>query len=231
MAVQSAGDAKAANIAKMGKDLGEIYSALWQEVAVLHVDWHEYVELFGTKAARIELMNGTAPHFFRLVQDRLWETTLLHLARLTDPPVSPGKGQRTNLSIKSLPTLIDDKELKEKLTKLVEDADKLTEFSRDWRNRLFGHRDLKLALQQPTDPLAVASREDVKKALGAIDAVLNAVSAHYLDSQTAFDFGGPIGGAVSLLYVLGMGSRARDERGKRFFTGKQTPEDLVIHDV
>ena len=230
MADQSSDEAKKANVAKMGEALGEIYSALWQEVAVLHFDWHEYNELFGAKPERIARMNEVAPHFFRLIQDRLWETTLLHLARLTDPAKSPGS-DKTNLSIKGLADLITDAKLKEQVSKLVDEAVKSTEFARDWRNRLIGHRDLKLALQQPTTPLADASREDVKKALMAIAAVLNALAAHYLDSYTAFDFGGPLGGAISLLYVLGIGSRERAARGERLAAGKPTAEDLVVHDV
>jgi hypothetical protein len=107
---------------------------------------------------------------------------------------------------------IDDAGLKGRPATLIDDAAILTEFARDWRNRHIAHRDLKLALEQASAPLADASREDVKKALSATAAVLNEVAAHYTDSQTAFDFGGPLGGSVSLLYVLGIGSRAREER-------------------
>jgi hypothetical protein len=231
MIEQTAEEAKKANIAKMGEALGDIYSALWQECALLHFDWLEYNELFGTKPERIVLMNEVAPQFFRLLQDRLWETTLLHLARLTDPAKSMGKDDKTNLSVQALPDLITDPKLKEQVAKLVGEAVKSTEFARDWRNRRIGHGDLKLALQQPTTPLAEASREDVKKALKAIAAVLNALATHYFGSYTAFDFGGPLGGAISLLHVLGMGSRARTARNERLTAGKQTPEDLVIHDV
>jgi hypothetical protein len=142
-----------------------------------------------------------------------------------------GKEDKTNLSIRALPDLIEDTKLKDEVTKLVDEAVKSTEFARDWRNRLIGHRDLKLALQQATTPLADASRKDVKNALKAIAAALNKLAAHYLDSFTAFDFGGPLGGAVSLLHVLGMGSRARAARGERLLAGKPAPEDLVIHDV
>jgi hypothetical protein len=230
MAERSSEEVKKINISKMGEGLGEIYSALWQEVAVLHFDWHEYSELFGAKPERIVLMNDVAPHFFRLIQDRLWETTLLHLARLTDPAKSPGN-DRTNLSIKGLADLITDATLKEEVSKLVDEAVRSTEFARDWRNRRIGHRDLKLALQQPTTPLADASREDVKKALTAVAAVLNALAAHYLHSYTAYDFGGPLGGTVSLLHVLGIGSRERAARGERLAAGKHTAQDLVIHDV
>jgi hypothetical protein len=232
MANQTAEEVKNANIAKMGKELGEIYSALWQDVAVLHFDWHDYVELFGTKSTRVDLMNETAPHFFRLVQDRLWETTLLHLARLTDPVESPGKGGgRTNLTIKALPDHIADAGLKDRLATLIDNSTKLTDFARDWRNRHIAHRDLKLVLEQASAPLADASREDVKRALVAIATVLNEVAAHYTGSQTVFDFAGPLGGAVSLLYVLGIGSRAREKRHKRLMAGEQTSEDLVVHDV
>jgi hypothetical protein len=228
---QTAEESKQANIAKMGDALGEIYSALWQECAVLHFDWNEYNELFGAKPERIVLLNAVAPRFFRLIQDRLWETTLLHLARLTDPAKSMGNDDKKNLTIKALPELVADAKLKEETIKLVDEAVKSTEFARDWRNRLIGHRDLKLALQQPTTPLADASRADVKNALKAMAAVLNGLAKHYFDSYTAFDFGGPLGGAISLLHVLGIGERARAARGKRLLAGEQTSEDLVIHDV
>ena len=62
---------------KDGEPLGALFSALWQEVAVLHFHWKEYVELFGTKPERIALLNRAAPHFFRMLQDELWESTLL----------------------------------------------------------------------------------------------------------------------------------------------------------
>ncbi|WP_271606236.1 MULTISPECIES: AbiU2 domain-containing protein [unclassified Bradyrhizobium] len=233
MTFKTAEEAKNPNIEKMGNQLGEIYSALWQEVAVLHFDWHEYVELFGAKTARVDPMNATASRFFRLLQDRLWETTLLHLARLTDPAESPGKGGgRTNLTIKAFPDLIDDAALKERVTKLADEAGNRTEFARDWRNRHIAHRDLKLVLEQATTPLAAATREDVKKAVSTIAADLNEVAAHYTDSQTAFEHvAGPLGGAVSLLYVLGIGARAKEQRAERLLAGKQTAEDMVIYDV
>lgn len=231
MVDQTAEEATAANIKKMGASLGTIYSALWQECAVLHFDWYEYNELFGKKPERIVLLNEAAPRFFRLLQDRLWETTLLHLSRLTDPAKSFGKDDKANLSINALPELIADAALKGDVTKLIDEAVKSTAFARDWRNRRIGHRDLKLALQQATAPLADASRADVKTALKAIAAVLNALAAHYLDSTTAFDFSGPLGGSISLLHVLGAGSRALAARRERLLAGKQTPEDFVIHAV
>lgn len=203
---RTADEAKKANIEKMGEPLGTLFSTLWQEVAILHFHWKEYAELFGTKPERITLLNRAAPAFFRMIQDELWESTLLQLARLTDPANSHGKQDRSNLTIQALPALITDAKLKDKVNTQIEDALKLTEFCRDWRNRRIAHRDLKLALAEPTTPLAEGSRTHVKNALKAIADLLNVLEQAYCNSETGYDLGGPLGGAISLLYVLDDGA-------------------------
>src|SRR5262245_20632655 len=99
MVVRTAEEARAHSIELMGPELGEIYAALWQEVAWIHSKWAEYVVLYGTKESRVDLLNRAAPRFARLIQDTLWEDVVLHIARLTDPPKSTGKH---NLSLQSL---------------------------------------------------------------------------------------------------------------------------------
>jgi hypothetical protein len=66
------------------------------------------VVLFGTKPERIDLLNKAAPALFHMIQERLWDTTLLNIVRLTDPPMSAG---RSNLTVTRLPSLITEKEL------------------------------------------------------------------------------------------------------------------------
>src|SRR5271166_410378 len=88
------------NIAKMGEALGKQYSALHNEVAILHLYWKEFLELFGTNQKRIDRLNQTAPGFFQMLQDELFQTNVLHIARLTDPPKSVGKD---NLTLRNLP--------------------------------------------------------------------------------------------------------------------------------
>jgi AbiU2 len=158
MVGRTAEDAKKANIEKMGELLGTLFSGLWQDVATRYFYWKEYVTLFGTKPERIALLNRAAPFIFRTIQDELWESTLLSLARLTDPSNSQGNPDRSNLTIQALPALIVDAKLKAEVEKLVAEAVKLTEFCRDWRNRRIAHRDLKLALGDSTKPLANGSR-------------------------------------------------------------------------
>jgi hypothetical protein len=228
---RTAKEAKKANIAKMGEPLGALYSALWQAVATIHFYWKEYVELFGTKPERIDLLNRAAPVFFRMLQDELWENSLLHLARLTDPATSQGKADRSNLTIQAFPPLITDPKLKDEVNRLIAEAIKQTEFCRDWRNRHIAHRDLKLALEQPTTPLAEGSRAQVKTALKAIADVLNALDGHYSQSMTGFDLGGALGGAISLLYVLDDGLRTEEARQKRLEAGKPFKDDFIARDL
>jgi hypothetical protein len=219
----TAEEAKKANIEKMGAQLGVHYSALWQEVALLYRNWGEYSALFGTKPSRIDLMNRAAPYFFRMVQDELLNATLLHIARLTDPPKW---GVHTNLTIKGVPDLIDHEDTKSAVRKLIEAALADAEFCRDWRNRRIAHRDLDVALEQSANELAMASRKRIKDAMAAIAAVLNAISGRYLKSETRFDAAGTRGGSVPLLYVLHAGLKAQDERAERLEKGEFSEADL-----
>lgn len=226
----TADEAKSSNIEKMGKPLGEIYSALWQEVALIHVRWNEYTALFGTNPKRIDVLNEAAPYFFRMLQDELWDTTLLNLARLTDPARSPGKDVRKNLSLNSMVDLINDDTLKIEIDALLVKASELTSFARDWRNRRIAHRDLKLALEQPTTALATGSRAQVTEALNAIEKVMNAVSGHYLASETPFGFARPLGGALSLLETIDNGLHFEAGRQKRLENGVLLAEDFRQND-
>ncbi|MCB2167968.1 MAG: hypothetical protein KQI78_09920 [Deltaproteobacteria bacterium] len=127
----SAEEIKQNYIQKLGSDFGYLYYELWYEVSILHLRWDEYVELFGTNPSWIELLNDSAPRFFRTVQDALWESTLLHITRLTDPIKSCGK---ENLSIQCLLEFIDA-DIKPIISEQIKDAVTKSKFCRDWRNR------------------------------------------------------------------------------------------------
>ena len=154
--------------------------------------------------------------------------SLLHLARLTDPQQSSGKLDKSNLTVVALPTLIGDDKLKADVTKLVEEATKATAFCRDWRNRHIAHRDLKLALEEPTEPLAEASRAQVKMALDAIAAVLNRVASHYLNSGTAFDAAARHNGALTLLHLMNEGLAVQEAKMARLEKGEPLESDFEV---
>ena len=223
---RTAEEAKADHLRLMGEELGRTYDALWQQVAWVHGKWSDYVDLFGTKESRIELLNQAAPAFFRLVEDSLWENVLLHIARLTDPPAT---GRKQNLTLQRLPELIDRQEIKTNLNEKLQVAVQSSAFARDWRNRHIAHNDLELKISTSATPLEFASRKCVNDSLAAFSDVLNVIAAGYLDSTTFFDT--LDGDATSLLYVLDDGIRAERERREKLRNGIYDPDQFKPRDL
>jgi histidyl-tRNA synthetase len=207
MANQTSEQMKSANTAAMGEPLGAQYSELWQELAHVHIRWAEFVDLFCTKKERVDLLNRAASLHFRTTQDALWESTILHLARITDRSQTFGK---SNLTIQNLPALITDEGLKSKVTQLVASALEASEFCLEWRHQVFAHHDLDIALKNPAKPVPTANREQVDAALKAIADVLNAIGRHYKIGETGFEHTPRSHGAVTLLGVLDEGMQAHD---------------------
>lgn len=220
---QTPNEVETEHIARLGPDLGPVYHALWNDLASLLVKWQEYREMFGASPERIGLLNSAAGLFFRIVQDTLWEDTLLHLCRLTDPPQSVG---RSNLTLRALPPLVNNSALRAEVSALVDQAVHATAFARDWRNRRLSHHDLALAIDSCAQPLAPASRTHVSDALAAVHAVLNRISERLLQAALANHVITPTTGGVSLMLLLRDGIEARDARRERLRRGEPLPEDL-----
>jgi hypothetical protein len=205
MGNMTADEAKQDYLAKMGEALGTQFAEFWNEIADLHMKWQEFVELFGTKDSRVDLMNEAAPRFFRVVQDVLLEDTLLHIARLMD---RSRKGyDKEVLTLRNLPKLVDPS-IRAHVEAVLKEAETKINFCRDRRDRHIAHRNLALATNPSARPLDQASIKLVNEALDSIVVVLNVVSAHYRDSESFFRMGSRDGSAVSLLYVLDSGVRA-----------------------
>lgn len=209
-------------VGAMGAELGRLFHKLTNECSWLHWKWGEYLILFGSKPERVDLLNAAAGAFFRIVQDCLWEDTLLHIARLTDPPKSAGK---KNLTLQRLPTLVVP-EVRGKVETLLQDCLAKSEFARDWRKRHIAHRDLQLALSENVRPLAHASRQTVHESIESIATLLNGVDSHYLHSEVAYEFTSQLPNAETLLYVLQEGVEAGRQRRKRLKSGNIEPGDL-----
>jgi hypothetical protein len=207
----------------MGEDLGKQYTVLYNEVAILHLYWKEFLELFGTNEKRLERLNQSAPGFFRMLQDELFQTNVLHIARLTDPTKSAGNA---NLTLHNLPDLVADKNLKNHLIGLLALANKATTFCRDLRNKRFAHYDLALAVDGKAANVEEANKEKMNAALESLSAVLNAIESHYFKSGTVFEAITAHQGAVALLYVLDDGVRRKEERENNILDGKILDSDL-----
>jgi AbiU2 len=225
---QTAAEAKQEHIAKMGVPLGTQYAELWQEIADLHLTWLEYVELFGEKKSRIDLLNSAALRFFRMIEDRLKEAVFLHIARLTDLPFI---GSKSNLTLLNLPGLIEDLKLKDEVEKRCGTAVAGATFARDWRNRHIAHRDLDLALGENAKPLPEVQVREVSEALSSFEAVLNAIAGHFLKSETSFGHAIRRGGTIDLLYVIDDGLTAQKERHARIAAGDHSEADFRVRDL
>jgi hypothetical protein len=206
------------NIDKMGEVLGKQYTVMFHEVAALYLYWKEFLKLFGTNDKRIERLNRAAPGFFRMLQEQQFETNMMHIARLTDSPKSVGKD---NLTLLNLPNLVTDQGLKQELIPLVEEAKKKTQFCREWRNRRFAHHDLLLAVpDSKAVPLQAARKENVNEALTALADVLNAIERHYYRGTCSFDVIAAHNGAMTLLFILGFGVKAKEKMEQQIADGK-----------
>jgi hypothetical protein len=230
MVTLTAEQAKQEYVDKMGEPLGAQFAELWQEVADLHMKWLEFVELFGVKESRIDLINQAAPQFFRVVQDVLWEDTLLHIARLTDKQNNHPTKRR--LTLRNLSQLVKDPTAKRNVEALFVKVERDAEFCRDWRDRHIAHLNLALAIEDPSArPLLPASRKQVNEVLDGIVALLNAVSSHYKDSESFFRLDTSAGGAVSLLYIIDDGLKAQEARRQRLHQGRYTNDDIGHKDI
>ena len=212
----------------MGKNLGEIFYAIWQEIASLSNKWNEYVTLFGTKPSRIDILNNSAPSFFRIVQDTLWENIILHIAKVSDPVKSCGKD---NLTIQKFTEFIADPG-KVEIRTLINNAITKTDFCRDWRNRRIAHLDLNLAIDKEVIPLESAIRQKIKDALDSIFEVLNAISRLYSVPTCKFEYSIPsTGNAMSLLYILCYGLEHKKERQARKKRGEYQEADHTCREL
>jgi hypothetical protein len=128
-------------VEKYGEDLGKALFHIQNRWCRLFVEFIYYANLFGKDRERVELLNWAAPVFFRVVQDQLFDTILLRISRLTDPPKS---GSNTNLSIRQFPRLVDD-DVKDDVRELIALALESAQFARERRNKVISHNDLELA--------------------------------------------------------------------------------------
>jgi hypothetical protein len=219
----TAAEAERRYIASMGPALGRQYYLLHNECQWVHFKWAEFVTLFGTNPERIDLLNQSAPQFFRMIQDCLWEDVLLHLCRMTDPTST--RKRKENLTIRNLSDLVVAG-IRPTLNIRVDEVVQKTEFARDGRNRRIAHKDLSIALRTSSTPLAAGSRADVKSALDAVARALNVVEFHYCQAEVAYDGMWGAEGAESLLYTIRRGLKAEAAWRERLRSGEPLPEDI-----
>lgn len=187
--------------AKMGKPFGPFFHHLWQDLAHLHLQWNEYLPLFGANRSRVDTLNKAAPHFFGMVQDVWWNDLLLRLWKLTD------KDTRT-LSVLRLPELAPA--LAVPLEPRIKNAVAVCKFAHKVRHNLIAHRNTAIAMKVSATP--PSSRTDVKNAIDALDGVFNFVHGHYTgEDPMLWGHLDGLGGSESVLWIVRRGLKARED--------------------
>jgi hypothetical protein len=197
----------------MPDPLRAIYDPLWQDVVWVNTKWEQFLNLYGDQAA-VALLNDTAPAFFHICQDVLWDEVLMSICRLTDPSRA---GNRENLTIRRLIDNVDEityPVLKTQVEAEFLASERFFEPARQHRNRRIAHVDLPTRVNSHPTPLSGVNKRDVDEALMAVGRIMNAIEGHFSDSETAY--GGAImqGGSETLLYWLRQG-RENSRRGSR----------------
>ncbi len=203
------GEAGRLFVEHMRSNLSQKFCPLWQEVALLHVRWAEYKELFGTGRERVLLLNATAPRFFRGIQKVLWEGIVLQIARLTEPTES---GDNRGLTIGVLPGLVENGGVAESLAELVLVAMQESGYCRAWRNKRMMHMETGHGSDGRVRQLRGDRRLGVERALRSISAVLMAFARHRGCAGATFESEGDTAGVGALLEVLEDGLRAKREQ-------------------
>lgn len=221
----SAAEVKKKHLDTLGEELGSVYTALYNEVTWLHLQWDEYMELFGQKH-RVKLLNNAASGFFRMIQSTLSDDVMIGIARLTDPIIThASKEKKYNLTILTLPNLMEPAE-KEALEFLIKEAMDAAAFCRDWRNRRLAHRDLPLSLQKKNAaPLPPATVDKIEAALKGLAEVIRFIGFKRFDTDIRFDHIIRANGAERLLYVLNDGLKKHKERLDKMRSGIYDPKD------
>lgn len=168
----------------MGEDLGTVFFALYNKLIELHIVWQQYRQLYGTDRETVKLLNETAGLFFKIVQNELWDSVLLGVSRMTDPPAT---GKRRNVTVQSLPELVSEPSVRAEVEVLCQAALVHGSFARDHRNKRIAHQDHGYLTDRISNPLSGISRERVEAMLTALREVMNRVDLHFRDSTVMYE--------------------------------------------
>jgi hypothetical protein len=166
-------------------EINEKYMALFQEVSYLHETWGIFRQLYASGDDTVDLLNDSAPGFFRLCQWLLADDIILSISRLNDPRRTLGKD---NLTLEQLVHSIDAGKhpaLRKEMEKLYAEAKDKCKFAKDHRNKRIAHNDLHLKLQGKVRPLPSPTETNIEDALESIRNVMNAVSRYFHNSEIA----------------------------------------------
>lgn len=224
MSTRTSNELRDERLREMGPALGPVFHALWNHVVELHGELQEYRKLYDSQETAA-VLNDTAGQFFRTVRKVLWEHVLLYVARLTD---EPDTGRFENLTLQRLPQVIDDLELKQHVTALLDRASPNWEPVRILRNKWLAHLDLDVGTDNPEAlPLPDMNVEAVETALSSMRDVLSKIEERYFGpADRRYNPLRPLGDAGDLLFWLRRAVKSEAQRRERIASGRPVPGDF-----
>lgn len=201
------------DIDRLGPEFGTLFNNIKNDLFALRVQWRIYVALFGTNEQRVDLLNSASGPTAFVVEKALFESTLLGVCRLTDPPDYKSSASK-NISISRFPQLVASYPNPDELNLLVRSARERAGFARTWRNKRLAHADDEV--REGRAKIDGASRAKVLGALDGIADVVRWIGFACLDetiiTHPSSEFSGD---EVQFLETLFLGVAAREERGRR----------------
>ncbi|MBW4974516.1 hypothetical protein KZZ08_12865 [Roseovarius mucosus] len=204
-----------ARINSLGPELGPFFHHIEDDLYNLRQLWRVYDALFGTSKERVDLLNASSGLVAFLIEQAFFEKALLSLCRLTDPPCS-GRDKLPNITIRRLPSLLENHPNLAGLEYLIKDALEKASFARKWRDKKIAHADL--YVRQRKASLDRASRKKVVDTIDAIASVVRWVGMECI-------------GTTLNTHPFQMGSHNEIQFLTHLFLGQQREEELKAQEL
>jgi len=202
----------------------ELLDAIDNKMFMLQATWKIYRQLYGTSQERLDLLNTLVPDFTGIVQWVLWDSVILGICRLCDPPEQLGN---KNLTLKRLADSLEPKPDAAQAAYLDAHLAKvktLAQALHKHRHKRLAHSDLQSAMAV-TDILPGVSRQTIEDVLKAIRELLNKINLDYFNNTVAYEFVGLRGDGDGLIYCLQMTQRFSELQDEAY--GSSNAQQLV----
>ncbi|MCJ7622305.1 MAG: hypothetical protein MUO76_02290 [Anaerolineaceae bacterium] len=194
----------------------DIFQSIDREVIWIHSKWLIYQQLFSGSEDNTDLFNKSAGFFFGVVQRTFFEDSLLGISRLTDPPKSMGKDNRSLAQLIDKLLILGYNDLVKDLESDLKILNSISKPFREWRNKKIAHSDLGSNLLVNSDPLPGITTKNIEEALAVIRQFMNRVNGYFTDSETIYDHFVTARGGKALLSKLKIADDAEKKNRKEF---------------
>lgn len=191
----------------MNNDIEKYIMALFQRLSKITLLLEQCRQLYPNKET-VSLLNETAGLFFNIVQEQFIDAILLGISKIIDNNQTCG---HPNLTIRALPQMIADEELRSEVKELCNIAIEKSSFIKDHRNKRIAHFDELFHLDMGSMELESATFKKVEISLDAIYSVLNLVSNKCFNNHLEMKFINLKGGADELVARLANSAKQSNE--------------------